>query len=256
MEKQESSSSHEYTNIQPSEKSSSKSCKFIESKITHRGRYLSALEKKYEVTDEKGRKRFISWETVDYNNRMNEDSLKENKTNVPYELSIIPILNKTKEIIIISNFRFIVDKFCLEFPSGSIRKEDGDNFLKSTKNACERVLYQETGYKGKFKKYLADQNLSEIEQLEVCSNIFYDPWKSKDNFIQCICDVDENIEPEFQVQDEEIIDVFKVKIKDLIQFITVKVQNENYAISAELYMFACGMFWSEKLKSVNLNFDN
>ena len=127
---------------------------------------------------------------------------------------------------------------------------------KTNQNVNERVLFNETGYKGKFKKFLADQNLNENDQLEVCCNIYYDPWKSKDNFIQCICDVDENIEPEFQVEDEEIIDVFKVKIKDLIQFITEKVQNENYAISAELYMFACGMFWSEKLKSVNINFNN
>ena len=37
------SSSSEYKEIIPSEKS--KSCKFIEAKIIHRGRYLSCLEK-------------------------------------------------------------------------------------------------------------------------------------------------------------------------------------------------------------------
>ena len=246
------SSSSEYKEIIPSEKS--KSCKFIEAKIIHRGRYLSCLEKKYEVTDEKGRKRFISWETVDYNHRMNEESLSENKSNVPYELSLIPIISKNKEIIIISNFRFICDKFCLEFPSGSIKKEDeGNNILEKTKNACERVLFNETGYKGKFKKFLADQNLNENDQLEVCCNIYYDPWKSKDNFIQCICDVDENIQPIQEIQDEEIVDVFKVQIGNLIDFITQKVEKENYAVSAELYMFACGLYWSENIKKVEVD---
>ena len=102
--------------------------------------------------------------------------------------------------------------------------------------------------------YLMKKVIKENEQLEVCSNIYYDPWKSKDNFIQCICDVDDNIQPEIEVQDEEIVDVFKVKIENLIEFITQKVEKENYAVSAELYMFACGLFWSENIKKVQIDF--
>ncbi len=185
---------------------------------------------------------------------MNEESLSENKSNVPYELSLIPIISKNKEIIIISNFRFICDKFCLEFPSGSIKKEDeGNNILEKTKNACERVLFNETGYKGKFKKFLADQNLNENDQLEVCCNIYYDPWKSKDYFIQCICDVDENIQPVQEIQDEEIVDIFKVQIWNLIDFITQKDEKEKYAVSAELYMFACDLYCSENIKKVEVD---
>ena len=224
--------------------SSNKTTKYLETNIKTKGNFLSFLEKKYEITSENGEKKITSWECVDYNNRIDND-LKN--SNAPNAVSIIPIIKKTREVIIISCFRYPINKFCLEFPSGIIDQKDGEDPLISTINAAERELLEETGYKGKFKCYLGNNKLSEERQLNICSNIFYDPWKSKDGAVQCICEVEDNQDLNQNLDECEIIKVYKVKLDNLLDFINEKIEKENCCVTIELYSFAYGLYFSQNI---------
>ncbi len=89
---------------------SSKKSKFLGTKIIGKGNFLSLNEKQYEITNEKGEKNISKWECVDYNHILDNDMKNIKK---PTVVSIIPIIKKTKEIILINNFRYPIDKFCL-----------------------------------------------------------------------------------------------------------------------------------------------
>ena len=230
--------------------SSNKTTKYLETNIKTKGNFLSFLEKKYEITSENGEKKITSWECVDYNNRIDND-LKN--SNAPNAVSIIPIIKKTREVIIISCFRYPINKFCLEFPSGIIDQKDGEDPLISTKNAAERELLEETGYKGKFKCYLGNNKLSVEKQFNICSNVFWDPWKSKDCSIQCILEVDDNCQPIQKLDPDEIIKVYKVKLDNLMDFINEKIENENCTVTCELYSFACGLYFSKNYNNELFN---
>ena len=223
---------------------SSKKSKFLGTKIIGKGNFLSLNEKQYEITNEKGEKNISKWECVDYNHILDNDMKNIKK---PTVVSIIPIIKKTKEIILINNFRYPIDKFCLELPGGIIDKNDGEDILISIKNAAERELLEETGYTGKFKCFLGNNKLSEERQLKICSNIFYDPWKSKDNAVQCICEVEDNQDLNQNLDECEIIKVYKVKLDNLLDFINEKIEKENCCVTIELYSFAYGLYFSQNI---------
>ena len=173
--------------------------------------------------------------------------------NKPTVVSIIPIIKRTKEIIIINNFRYPIDKYCLELPGGIIDKDDGEDILISIKNAAERELLEETGYTGKFKCFLGNTKVSEERQLKICSNTFYDPWKSKDNAVQCICEIEDDQNLNQNLDECEIIKVYKVKLDNLMDFINDKIEKENCSITIELYSFACGLYFSQNINNELLN---
>ena len=229
---------------------SSKKSKFLGTTIIGKGNFLSLNEKTYEITNEKGEKNISKWECVDYNHVLDNDMKHLNK---PTVVSIIPIIKRTKEIIIINNFRYPIDKYCLELPGGIIDKDDGEDILISIKNAAERELLEETGYTGKFKCFLGNTKVSEERQLKICSNTFYDPWKSKDNAVQCICEIEDDQNLNQNLDECEIIKVYKVKLDNLMDFINDKIEKENCSITIELYSFACGLYFSQNINNELLN---
>ena len=50
-------------------KEKEKTCKFIESNIKYKGKYLSFIENDYEITDNE-KKTKVTWESVQYNNNI------------------------------------------------------------------------------------------------------------------------------------------------------------------------------------------
>ena len=166
-------------------------------------------------------------------------------------MTIIPIIKKNNKIVIISNYRYAVKKFCLEFPSGLIEQKDENNsndFDTIIKNTAKRELKEETGYDGEFLSYMTLPNIT--DSINVVSNIYYDPWKSNDSSAFCIFDLKEK---EQQSLDNcEIIKVFEVDIDNLLDFITEKIKTNQFACSADLYCFAFGLKFKSVLDKYNI----
>ena len=163
--------------------------KFIKSSIKYKGKFLSYYEKEFEINNNNNNNT-ISWECVDYNSKLENPST----TNA---ISIIPIFSKTKKFLIIGVFRYPVQKYSLEFPSGLIDKEDylnSKDFSETLIKSALRELKEETGYLGTFKKFFTPNGLSIEEQIQLSSNIFYDPWKSMDNCVRILVEINEEDE--------------------------------------------------------------
>ena len=81
--------------------------------------------------------------------------------------------------------------------------------------------------------------------MKVCGNIFYDPWKSSDNAVQCIMTIDgddeKNCNKKQHLDESELIQVFEVEVDNLMEFINTKIQKENFACCSQLYNFALGL---------------
>ena len=232
-------------------------------KLVHKGRFISYYIKEYEVHKEGKPPIIIPYEITEYNSRNTENNeenngfITKNKYDV-YAVNILAIIkhkSKKSKILIIGNFRYPLNKYCLELPGGIIDKSDlsDDDFHKAIENACLRELEEETGYKGKFINYTSGGvmsaydggNLNKEEQLKVCGNIFYDPWKSSDNAVQCIMTIDgddeKNCNKKQHLDESELIQVFEVEVDNLMEFINTKIQKENFACCSQLYNFALGL---------------
>ena len=212
---------------------------FKQKKLIYKGKFISYYIKEYEVK-KNDKLSTIPYEVIEYNfhnndkNEENNGFITKNKYNI-YVVSILPIIKystKNPKILVIGNFRFPIQKFCLELPGGIIDKSDlsNDDFHKAIENACLRELEEETGYKGKFLNYSSGGELSRYnggklnkeEQLNIGSNIFTDPWKSCDNAIQCIIEIDGDNENNIKNQhldESELIQVFEVEVDNLMNFI-------------------------------------
>jgi hypothetical protein len=89
--------------------------------------------------------------------------------------------------------------------------------------------------------------LSIEEQIKLSSNIFYEPWKSRDNCVRLLVEKNEEDEKNKkesvkQNLDEcEIIQTFSIEKNNLLNFIKDKVLKDNYTCSTELYNFALGI---------------
>ena len=222
-------------------KEKEKTCKFIESNIKYKGKYLSFIENDYEITDN-DKKSKVTWESVQYNNNIASSKIK-------FGVSIFPIIKNTNKLVIISNFRYAVNKYCLEFPSGLIDNTDNENDIEKTIiKAAERELKEETGYEGTFKSFMTLDNIK--DPIKVLSNIYYDPWKSNDASVICIFELNEKLKQ--NLENCEIIKVYEVEIDKLYEFINNKVNNENFACSADLYSFALGIQFKSILNKYNI----
>ena len=238
---------------------------FKQKKLIYKGKFISYYIKEYEIEKE-GKKIIIPYEVTEYNSRNSEKTednngfITKNKYNI-YAVNILAIIkysSKKPKLLIIGNFRYPINKYCLELPGGIIDKSDLSNndFHKAIENACLRELEEETGYKGKFLHYSSGGmlsgynggNLNQEEQLKVGSNIFYDPWKSCDNAVQCIMEIDGDNENNYKKQhldESELIQVFEVEIDNLMEFIHTKIKNENFACCCQLYNFALGLNFNQ-----------
>ena len=235
---------------------------FKQKKLVYKGKFISYYIKEYEVKKEGKPPYIIPYEVTEYNSRNNENTeenngfITKNKYNI-YAVNILAIIkysSKKPKILIIGNFRYPLNKYCLELPGGIIDKSDlvDDNFHKAIENACLRELEEETGYTGKFLNYssggplsgYSGGNLNKDEQLDIGSNIFYDPWKSCDNAMQCIMEIDGDNENKCKKQhldNAEFIQVFEVEVDNLMEFINTKINNDNFACCTQLYNFALGL---------------
>ena len=206
-----------------------------------------------EEVEYKGKFRQLSKMTVKLNNNEIKEIETINSINdinksdkFPSGVGIIAITKKSHQMVLIENFRFPINKKCIEFPAGMIdeseinahpEKEPIDIVI----DACKRELKEETGYEGEFCTFLTIDSNS--NQVDFFTNIFADPWKSKDSTAMALFSIDLEKQNENKQELEccEIIKTYLVNINDLLQFISNKAINENYAIRSDLYALAYGM---------------
>ena len=141
------------------------------------------------------------------------------------------------------------NKYCLEFPGGFIDKSDSENdlnFSEAIKKASLRELQEETGYKGEFLSYSAIlfNKKNENQILNIESNIFFDPWKSADNAVQCFVKIDGDStynKKEQKLDEDELINFYEVDFDKLMEFINEKINKDGFGCSSQLYNFALGL---------------
>ncbi len=175
-------------------------------------------------------------------------------------------------LLIIENFRFPVEKHVLELPAGLIENSEYDklrDFGKSKDdpeyetilteiivNGGKRELEEETGYSGEFKGFLnvnSDNNF--LSKIGACffTNLYYSPWISDENSCLVLLEIDKSKQKTIvkqSLENEEIIKTYEVKVKDLMNFINQKLENDNYACSAHLYLMALGLIFEKELSNL------
>jgi 8-oxo-dGTP pyrophosphatase MutT (NUDIX family) len=243
------------------------------------GEYFRISKKKYHL--EHDRNKFIEWECVYRNNLADFKKI--------YGSEIIPIIKNSNSdfnienfsILLIENYRYPVDKKILEFPAGIIDNheygilenlhsqihlaKDGEekkNLIERFDEvmremiitSASRELKEETGYSGTFKSFFT---LPKKNPIKIFENLFYDQWKGLENGALSIFEIDksskENYTPKQSLDECEIIKVHEVKLSELLDFITEKIESENYGCSMHLYTFAMGLEFSNVLKSIYKN---
>ena len=235
----------------------------LESKeLKYKGKFLSFFIHNYKMTPQnKSNPISIPYEVVDYNSRnfsqneMTNEYIGKNNYNI-YAMNIIPLVyysSKPKKIILVSVFRYPINKYCLEFPGGFIDKSDSEetsDFSEVIKKASLRELEEETGYIGEFMNYSSYSFIhNEKLELNVESNIFFDPWKSSDNALQCFIKInaDNFNKKEQKLDKDELIKVYEVEIDKLMEFILEKINKDKFGCSSQLYNFALGLNFNKMI---------
>ena len=240
----------------------------LESKeLKYKGKFLSYFVHNYKVTPKnKSEPISINYEVVDYNSRcfsqseMPNEFIGKNNYNI-YAINIIPLIyysSQPKKIILVAVFRYPINKYCLEFPGGFIDKTDSENtsdFSEAIKKATLRELEEETGYIGEFMHYTAKLFISdEKKELNIESNIFFDPWKSTDNSLGCFVKIngdDIHNKKEQNLDENELIKVYEVEMDKLLEFIGEKISKEGFGCSSQLYNFALGLNFNKIMNISN-----
>jgi 8-oxo-dGTP pyrophosphatase MutT (NUDIX family) len=206
-----------------------------------------------EILKEKGRfRKLSSFEYIlpsgkiiscDSSNLINNDHIK-----YAHGVGALAIIKQTKQIIITENYRFPIEKNCLEFPAGIFEAEDIENSNKSINEiaieSAKKELKEEAGYDGDFVCFLS---LPKVEcPPKFFGEVFSDPWTSKDSTVMALfsIDLEKNKQHNQHLEIAEIVKVCVVDLDKFIDFLCEKAK-EGYAIRIELYMLALG-----------LNFDN
>ena len=250
-------------------KASGSSQPILESKeLKYKGKFLSYFIHNYKLTP-KNKTNPISfqYEIVDYNSRcfsqneMTNEFIGKNKYNI-YAMNIIPLIyyaSQPKKILLVSVFRYPINKYCLEFPGGFIDKSDSENaldFSETIKKATLRELEEETGYIGEFMHYSSNFFINNKEkELNIESNIFFDPWKSTDNALECFVKIDgddKNNKKEQKLDENELIKVYEVEIDKLMEFILEKINKDGFGCSSQLYNFALGLNFNKIINNSNI----
>ena len=240
----------------------------LESKeLEYKGKFLSYFVHNYKIIPQnKKNPVLIQYEMVDYNSRcfsqneMPNEFIGKNNYNI-YAMNIIPLIyysSQPKKIILVAVFRYPINKYCLEFPGGFIDKSDSEksqDFSETVKKATLRELEEETGYKGVFMNYSAKYFINnEKSELNIESNLFFDPWKSGDNALECFVKIngDEIKNKKEQKLDEnELIKVYEVDLDKLMEFIVDKINKDGYGCSSQLYNFALGINFNKIINKTN-----
>lgn len=245
----------------------------------HTGKYFRHVTRHYKISDGQNNNK-VNWECFYRTNINDYKSIYGSEI-----IGLVKSEDKSTEnifentsVILIENYRYPVDKKILEFPSGIIEHNEYENLedLYKQMNECkdenekekfsseydkvltrvtigvgERELKEETGYVGTFKGFFA---LPNVNPMKIFANTFYDPWKSLENAAISIFEIDKSLEenknPKQVLEDCEIIKVHEVKLSELLNFISEKIDKENYGCSTHVYSFAMGLQFSNILKGL------
>ena len=224
-----------------------KTCKFVNKKIAYEGKNVDFVFKDFEIKEGE-KSKIITYEYLEYKNN-------DKNNNFPaHKLSLFLMNPKTKKILITSIFRFAVNKLSLEFPIIDIKSNENENkkFYDIILETIDDYLKSKK-IEGKFKKFLTSKKFDNVEdQIKIGSNCYYDPWKSDNRSIPCMIELNENVEKTPENEPENFVEYFLVDVSQLLQFITDKINNENYCCCSELYNFAYGLHLKKILKEKNL----
>ena len=182
------------------------------------------------------------------------------KLKYAHGVGCIAIIKQTKEVVLIENYRYPIDRSCIEFPSGMYdENEVGDDDLKANEvaiKAIKRELKEETGYEGEFVKFFT------LDSVKVpplfFANVFSDPWLSKDSTAMAlfVIDAEKNKNIHQNLETTEIINVHLVKIDQLFKFLCQKAKEKGCAVRNDLYSFACGIHFGEIYQGILDDDDN
>ena len=194
------------------------------SKMIFDGGFIKVFEEEYTLPDN----RVIKKQRVQKNN--GKDA--------------VVIITRTIDDKYIMVFQNRVDNIVsCEFPSGYVEKDE-DIVL-----AALRELEEETGYIGEFLNYRSQilENNDKNIQLKIESNIFFDPWKSSDNSLECFVKIngdDISNKKKQKLDKDELIKVYEVELDKLIDFLKEKINKDGYGCSSQLYNFALGIHFN------------
>ena len=172
-------------------------------------------------------------------NLINNDHIKYG-----HGVGALAIIKQTKQIIITENYRFPIEKNCLEFPAGIFEAEDIENSNKSINEiaieCAKKELKEEAGYDGDFVCFL---NLPKVDcPPKFFGEVYSDPWTSKDSTVMALfsIDLEKNKQHNQSLEVAEIVKVCVVDLDKFLDFLCEKAK-EGYAIRIELYMFALAL---------------
>jgi len=206
-------------------------------KLIIKGKYRNLSEFEYILPN----KSIIKYEVID----------PVNKKNIKYAHGVgaIPIIKQTNQLILIENFRYPINKKCIEFPAGSYEPSELDSSNEKINNnaisVIKRELKEETGYEGDYINFFilpTNKNLA----AKFFGNVYHDPWKSTSSTVMTLFSVDleKNKENKQNLEDIEMIKVNKINLDNLFDFLCDKAK-DGYGIRQDLYYLTCGMFFDE-----------
>ena len=174
-----------------------------------------------------------------------------NKKNIKYAHGVgaIPIIKQTNQLILIENFRYPINKKCIEFPAGSYDNDELDSSNEKINNmainAIKRELKEETGYEGECVNFFISPSNKNIAA-KFFGSVYHDPWSSTSSTVMSLfsIDLEKNKDNKQNLEDIEMIKVNKVNIDNLFEFLCEKAKN-GYGIRQDLYYLTCGMFFDE-----------
>eukprot|EP01088_Endostelium_zonatum_P021620 TRINITY_DN8663_c0_g1_i1.p1 TRINITY_DN8663_c0_g1~~TRINITY_DN8663_c0_g1_i1.p1 ORF type:complete len:247 (-),score=84.61 TRINITY_DN8663_c0_g1_i1:60-800(-) len=193
--------------------------KTLDEKEVHKGEHLQMKELTY--VDPAGTTR--KYESVERLSRRGE-------FDVVYIIPLLKRKDKDFDVVLISQYRPAVGKYCLEFPAGLMDKKG-----ESVKNTGLRELKEETGYPTKSGKVTV---LYESEQL------VFTPGMSNENGKNIIVSIEEkesDVKPEQRCDEGEFCEVVRIPLNTFDRTLNETVGRKGWIVDAKVYNFGVGL---------------
>lgn len=159
--------------------------KHVDNTILYNGKWLSLKQTAY--TNKNGKE--VKWESIQ-------------RTNTTKTVVIIPKLIPSNTYIFIKQYRPAINNFVIGFPAGLVENDD-------LEKEAIRELSEETGYHGKVKK--------------ISPTLYSNPALLTDTVNLVSVEIDEKMEenknPVQCLEEEEEIEVIRVKRNDVVNFL-------------------------------------